>query len=316
MYRSTDGGIILSTISVNHPDNGAVEEHFNDIDVQEVSNRLWLSTTRSSYGLDGGNFYFAEPDGTSSITRVNPTWTTTPTNIRRTEIAPSATNTDTHYIIASVNNEANLYKTTDNFSSITSLNEPQDDEDGMSPTDFTRGQSFYDLEIEVDPTDDNIVYAGGINWHRSDDGGATWEQITKWNNSAAWFPNVTNISVSHADQHGLYFRPNNPDQAVVVNDGGVAYSSSLSQATNTITFSDRENNFITTQFYRVAQTPDDFAGDDLVLGGTQDNGTYQLSNPGQTKTAANTIQGGDGAATFFDQVGGDYSISIIPIITV
>ena len=309
LYRSTDGGINWSPISVNHPDNGAVEEHFNDIDVQEVSNRLWLSTTRSSYGLDGGNFYFAEPDGTSSITRVNPTWTTTPTNIRRTEIAPSATNTDTHYIIASVNNEANLYKTTDNFSSITSLNEPQDDEDGMSPTDFTRGQSFYDLEIEVDPTDDNIVYAGGINWHRSDDGGTTWEQITKWNNSAAWFPNVTAISVSHADQHGLYFRPNNPDQAVVVNDGGVAYSSSLSQATNTITFSDRENNFITTQFYRVAQTPDDFAGDDLVLGGTQDNGTYQLSNPGQTKTAANTIQGGDGAATFFDQVGGDYSIS-------
>ena len=162
LYRSTDGGITWSSIPVKHPDNAFVEEHFNDIDVQEVSNRLWLSTTRSSYNLNGGNFYFAEPDGTSSITRVNPTWTTTPTNIRRTEIAPSATNTDTHYIIASVNNEANLYKTTDNFASITSLNEPQDDEDGMSPTDFTRGQSFYDLEIEVDPTDDDIVYAGEL----------------------------------------------------------------------------------------------------------------------------------------------------------
>ena len=309
LYRSTDGGITWSPISVKHPDNGAVEEHFNDIDVQEVSNRLWLSTTSSSYNLNGGNFYFAEPDGTSSITRVNPTWTTTPTNIRRTEIAPSATNTDTHYIIASVNNEANLYKTTDNFASITSLNEPQDDEDGMSPTDFTRGQSFYDLEIEVDPTDDDIVYAGGINWHRSNDGGTTWEQITKWNNSPTWFPNVTNISVSHADQHGLYFRPNAPDEAVIVNDGGVAYTTSLAQATNTATFSDREDNFVTTQFYRVAQTPDDFAGNDLILGGTQDNGTYQLSNPNQSLTAATSIQGGDGAATFFDQEGGDYSIS-------
>ena len=309
LYRSTDGGITWSPISVNHPDNAFVEEHFNDIDVQKVSNRLWLSTTRSNYNLNGGNFYFAEPDGTSSITRVNPTWTTTPTNIRRTEIAPSATNTDTHYIIASVNNEANLYKTTDNFASITSLNEPQDDEDGMSPTDFTRGQSFYDLEIEVDPTDDDIVYAGGINWHRSNDGGTTWEQITKWNNSPSWFPNVTNISVSHADQHGLYFRPNAPDEAVIVNDGGVAYTTSLAQATNTATFSDREDNFVTTQFYRVAQTPDDFAGDDLILGGTQDNGTYQLSNPNQSLTAATSIQGGDGAATFFDQEGGDYSIS-------
>jgi VCBS repeat-containing protein len=309
LYRSVDGGITWSKIIVNHPDNGAVGEHFNDIDIQEVSNRLWLSTTRSSYPLEGGNFYFAEPDGTSSITRVTPTWTSTPTDIRRTEIAPSETNTNTHYIIAEVDGEANLYKTTDNFTTITTLNEPQDDEVGMSPTDFTRGQSSYDLEIEVDPTDDDIVYAGGINWHRSNDGGTTWEQITKWNNSVAWFPNVTNISVSHADQHGLYFRPNAPDQAVVVNDGGVAYSTSLSQATNTTTFSDREDNFITTQFYRVAQTPDDFAGDDLILGGTQDNGTYQLSNPNQALTAATSIQGGDGAATFFDQEGGDYSIS-------
>ena len=309
LYRSIDGGIEWEKIAINHPDNGAVGEHFNDIDVQKVSNRLWLSTTRLSYNLPGGNFYFAEPDGTSSITRVTPTWTSTPTDIRRTEIAPSETNTNTHYIIADVDGEANLYKTTDNFTTITALNEPQDDEVGMSPTDFTRGQSFYDLEIEVDPTDDDIVYAGGINWHRSNDGGTTWEQITKWNNSDAWFPNVTNISVSHADQHGLYFRPDAPDQAVVVNDGGVAYSTSLSQATNTTTFSDREDNFITTQFYRVAQTPDDFAGDDLILGGTQDNGTYQLSNPNQALTAATSIQGGDGAATFFDQEGGDYSIS-------
>ena len=308
LYLSTDGGNIWNAVTINNPDTG-VAEQFNDIDVQTISNRLWLSTTNSFNSTPGGNFYYAEPDGTANIVRKTPTWTNTPTNIRRTEIAPSATNTDTHYIIASVNNEANLYKTTDDFVTITTLSEPQDDEVGMSTTDFTRGQSFYDLEIEVDPTDDDIVYAGGINWHRSDDGGATWEQITKWNNSASWFPNVTAISVSHADQHGLYFRPNNPDQAVVVNDGGVAYSSSLSQATNTITFSDRENNFITTQFYRVAQTPDDFAGDDLVLGGTQDNGTYQLSNPNQALTAATSIQGGDGAATFFDQVGGSYSIS-------
>ena len=218
LYLSTDGGNTWNPETINNPDTG-VAEQFNDIDVQTISNRLWLSTTNSFNSTPGGNFYYAEPDGTANIVRKTPTWTNTPTNIRRTEIAPSATNTDTHYIIASVNNEANLYKTTDDFATITTLGEPQDDEVGMSTTDFTRGQSFYDLEIEVDPTDDDIVYAGGINWHRSDDGGATWEQITKWNNSASWFPNVTAISVSHADQHGLYFRPNNPDQAVIVNDG-------------------------------------------------------------------------------------------------
>ena len=305
LYRSTDGGTNWSKINVLNSVTNQ-NEHINDMDVQVVSNRLWLSTTSSNFN-DGGNFYYSD-DG-STFTRATPTWDNTPAGIARTEIAPSATDTDTHYIIASVGNKANLYKTVDNFATITTLNEPQDDEVGMPADDFTRGQSFYDLEIEVDPTNDDIVYAGGINWHRSDDGGTTWEQITKWNNFSSWFPNVTNISVTHADQHGLYFRPNDSDQAVVVNDGGVAYSSSLSQATNTITFSDREDNFITTQFYRVAQTPDDFAGTDLVFGGTQDNGTYQLSNPGQSLTGASVVTSGDGAATFFDQEGGSYMIS-------
>ena len=36
-----------------------------------------------------------------------------------------------------------------------------------------------------------------------------------------------NCSLVHADQHGLYFRPGNPNQAIVVNDGGVAYASNL-----------------------------------------------------------------------------------------
>ena len=305
LYRSTDGGTNWSKINVLNSGTNQ-NEHINDMDVQVVSNRLWLSTTSSNFN-DGGNFYYSD-DG-STFTRATPTWDNTPVGIARTEIAPSATDTDKHYIIASVGNKANLYKTVDNFATITTLNEPQDDEVGMPADDFTRGQSFYDLEIEVDPTNDDIVYAGGINWHRSDDGGTTWEQITKWNNISSWFPNVTNISVTHADQHGLYFRPNDSDQAVVVNDGGVAYSSSLSQATNTITFSDREDNFITTQFYRVAQTPDDFAGTDLVFGGTQDNGTYQLSNPGQSLTGASVVTSGDGAATFFDQEGGSYMIS-------
>ncbi len=315
LYLSTDGGTNWNRVSINHPDNSSIREHFNDIDVQEGSNRLWLSTTRSSYGEDGGNFYYALPDGTSNITRVTPTWTTTPTNIRRTEIAPSAVDTNTHYIIADIDgnpaagyqSKAELYKTTDNFQTIQTLPHPNDADTSISSTDFTRNQAFYDLEIEIDPNDDNIVYAAGINWHRSIDGGQNWDQITKWSGN----PNMNLLTVSevHADQHGLYFRPNDSDQAIVVNDGGVAYTSSLSTSSNTLTFSEMEGNFITTQFYRVAQTPSDFAGTDMVFGGTQDNGTYRLNNPQTTTTNGFTVTGGDGAATFFDQVGGDYMIS-------
>ena len=95
---------------------------------------------------------------------------------------------------------------------------------GIPNYDFTRGQSFYDLEVEVDPTNDDIVYLGGINWHRSSDGGANWSQITKWCTSCFGM-GVLPVAVIHADQHGLYFRPGNNNQAIVVSDGGVAFSS-------------------------------------------------------------------------------------------
>ena len=98
-----------------------------------------------------------------------------------------------------------------------------------------------------------------------------------------WHPgafdyNTINCSVIHADQHGLYFRPGNPNQAIVVNDGGVAYASSLSDADTNDRFTENERGMITTQFYTVAQSGLDFPGNDYIIGGTQDNGSYALIN--------------------------------------
>ena len=308
LYKSTDSGSTWSKItSILSPD-GSTLDHINDLEVQAVSNRLWMSSTRNIYGESGGSFWFSD-DG-ANFTKASPTWDDPPgSNIRRTEIAPSNTDTDTHYILAQVNGEANFYKTSDNFATIQTLPEPIDQEDGISTTDFTRGQSSYDLEIEIDPNNDNIVYAGGINWHRSEDGGQNWSQISKWTSSSLFFPSSLETSIVHADQHGLYFHPGDSNKAIVVNDGGVAYASSLSTASSTSVFTDMEDNFITTQFYRVAQTPPDFAGTDLIIGGTQDNGTFSLTNPQLNKTNGSTISSGDGAATFFDQIGGDYMIT-------
>ena len=307
LIYSTDEGATWTSVSINY--NGTTNrEHINDIEVQELSNRIWLSTTTGN-GSHGGNFYYS--DNGTTFTQTSSTWspTITQTNVRRVEIEPSETNSATHYILANISGEAEFYKTTDNFTTINKLPEPDDVDTGIPANDFTRGQAFYDLEVEVDPNDDDIVYLGGIDWHRSTDGGQNWTQISKWSNNNNLFS--LNVSRIHADQHGLYFRPGNTNQAVVVNDGGVAYVSSLSAASNSTTaFNEIEDNFITSQFYTAAQTPSGFPGDDLIFGGTQDNGTYRITNSSQNKSAGvNIYPGGDGAATFFDQVGGDYAIA-------
>ena len=317
VYKSTNAG--ASFARINSITNGSDLEHVNDLEVQTVSNRIWLSThtmlPTQKYGTPvGGRFWYSD-DGTT-FTRATPNYpaypAVNPDNIQRTEIAPSAIDTDTHYVLMRVTGTASgtipiIYKTTDNFTNLTYIPAPADADTGIPDQDFTRGQSYYDLEIEVDPTNNDILYVGGIDWFRSQNGGSSWSQITKWsnNNNLA----ALNCSLVHADQHGFYFRRGNPNQAIVVNDGGVAYASSLSDAATNNRFTENEGGMITTQFYTVAQSPIGFAGSDYVIGGTQDNGSYALVNSNKNKTSGTFLYGGDGAETVFDQVGGDYLLT-------
>ena len=42
------------------------------------------------------------------------------------------------------------------------------------------GQAWYDLDVAVDPTNKNTIYAGGVNCFKSVDGGATWDISSHW----------------------------------------------------------------------------------------------------------------------------------------
>ena len=318
LYKSSDSGTTFSRVTDLNDGGGTTKNLYNvnDLEIQAVSNRLWLSTTFNWWngGAPGGRFWFSD-DGTN-FTQASPNYPATPTidqaKIYRTEIAPSAIDTDTHYVLMRANTASGMkpfiFKTTDNYTNFTYVVGPNDVDTGIGADDFTRGQAWYDLEIEIDPTSNDKVYVGGINWHKTSNGGASWEQITKWHPTAFGY-NTINCSVIHADQHGLYFRPGNPNQAIVVNDGGVAYASSLSDADTNDRFTENERGMITTQFYTVAQSGLDFPGNDYIIGGTQDNGSYALISTVASPIGGTYLQGGDGAESVFDQVGGDFAIT-------
>jgi len=302
LYYSTDAGSSWTKITLNNSVTN-LPENINDIEVQSSANRIWLATT-SSVGAQGGNYYYS--DNGTNFNKASPTYDVAATNIGRTEIASSESDTNRHYVLMRANGVAEIYKTTDNFTTLEKLNEPVDVDTEIPATDFTRGQSFYDLEIEVDPFNEDIIYVGGINWFRSNDAGVSWNQITKWSNNSVAEQNLT-VSLIHADQHGLYFSPTDTNKAIIVNDGGVAFSSNLNSANVSDTFIEGKNNFITTQFYTVAQSPPSFSLD-YIIGGTQDNGNYQFNSPNTNLSNANSVQSGDGAATFFNQAGNRYAI--------
>lgn len=295
LYGSKDGGATW---------NNYIEElSFNDFETDAAGN-LWVATTYSpgESGSRGGRIYKREKGEDTDFRFV-----TTVPDVTRTEIEASSQDPQKFYVVAEgyTTEEAEMWITTNAFETLEPLNEPKDADNDISTSDFARDQAFYNLMIESDPSNDAIVYAGGINLFRSTDSGNTWKQISRWTDLNAGLDKLP-VSIVHADHHVMKFRPGNSNQAVFGHDGGVSFARDLSSAAASKVFITPQENYITTQFYSVAVAPGSFATGDYFLGGTQDNGTQLHEN---SKRASVGILGGDGAHSFFDQVDTDYLVA-------
>ncbi len=290
LYRSTNGGT-----NWNRIENPSMAFTFsgttgfispNDFELGADNTLYFGSIASPGIGQGGGRIY-SSPDG------LNWTLEQTISQTDRIELATSSSNANLIYIAAEGAGGADLYSTTDKFNTFNAINEPDDADNSISPTDFARNQAFYDLVIEVDPNNDQIIYAGGIDTFRSINGGTSWSQISKWSEN----PNLNTLNVPfvHADIHELTFRPGNSNQAVIGSDGGVSYASSLSTANfSTNAIQNRNNGFNVTQFYYGDIADTDIADGDDLAGGTQDNGSRIVNDASAT-----------GLNTFFDPIGGD-----------
>ena len=298
VYKTTDGGVQWTKPTVPLLNDNIQQP--NDFEIS-ADNKIWLATTGNYFG-DSGGAILKSSDGNRFFAIA------TLPNLNRTEIEVSTTDPEKLYVLGSTNAGVPIiYKTTDAFaSSPAEMPLPKDADTGISQDDFTRGQSFYDLVIEADPSNDEILYVGGIDLFRSANGASSWTQISKWsyNNDLA----DLNVSLVHADQHAMVFRPDNPNQAVFGNDGGVYFANDLKKAgSNTSIVQGVNSDYNVTQFYSAAIAPT--AADEYFLGGTQDTGTPYFNNPNPLgPDQSNDISGGDGAACFVDQVGEDYLI--------
>ena len=300
VYKSTDGGAMWTRFNITHPDTSF--KNPNDLEL-DINNNIWFSTTSNSFGNPGGDIYMSTDGITFTLENTIP-------SASRTEIEPSPTDANVFWVAANVGGQANLYTTSDAFSSFSTLNEPNDADLGISATDFTRNQAFYDLVIEADQN--GVLYVGGINFFRSTTSGITWQQISKWANNPNM--NTLNVPFVHADQHALVFRPGSGgNEAVIGSDGGVSYASDLANAgTNSGVIQDRNKDYNTIQFYYGAINPVDIVDGDDIAGGTQDNGTQFSvdSSPGANAYFINP-GGGDGGFTEIDDTG-SYAIYTFP----
>ncbi|MDP6921702.1 MAG: hypothetical protein QGH06_01895, partial [Lutibacter sp.] len=270
LYRSNNDGTSWSAVSLPLTSGGSNYAP-NDIEIG-ADNAVWIATTNNPLGGEGGGTILHAADGLNFVVKheIN--------EGDRTQIALSGSNPDVVYVLGETgNSEAPiaLLKTTDAFANVTETALPDDADLDIADNDFTRGQAFYDLMLEVDPTDDAILYAGGIDLFRSPDAGDSWDQISKWSNNNML--GSLNVSYVHADHHILVFNPGNPNRGIFGTDGGVFYGNDLASApNNNQAIAARNKDYNTVQFYKGAIGAETTA--EKLLAGAQDNGSHLINN--------------------------------------
>ena len=134
--------------------------------------------------------------------------------------------------------------------------------------------------MTVSPTNENLVFVGGVNTWQSNDGGINWNISSHWYGGGG-------VEYKHADEHYLRY---NEDNGILysANDGGLYYSNNDGQ-----TWIDISDGLQISQFYRsgVSQT-----NSDLIISGAQDNGTLLMNG----SNFWSAVRGGDGMECAID----------------
>lgn len=301
IQRSVNGGTTWSNVSPNIPST-TVKLAVADFEIAS-NGRIWAGSKAAPFSASnrgGGRIYYSD-NGTTWVTSN----ITTVTNGKgRVELACAPSDSNTVYAVVENDNKAEtVKKTTNGGTTWITLSEPDDADNGIPSTDFTRGQAWYDLILAVDPNNANVAIIGGIDLFRTTDGGLTWPQISKWsnNNNLAGLP----CALVHADQHAIMFKPGSSSTVIFGNDGGVYYSTNISAAATNSVISDRNKNYNVTQYYAGAIHPT--SSSNIMLAGSQDNGTQRYSTPGINST--DEVYGGDGGYCFIDQTNGNFQIA-------
>jgi Secretion system C-terminal sorting domain len=154
-------------------------------------------------------------------------------------------------------------------------------------------QDSYDMLVKVKPGNANVVFLGGTNLYRSTTGfqDSLHTTFIGGYEEGSAYPTINSYLNHHPDQHCLEFLPSNPNSMINANDGGVFRTDN--DLDSIVSWNPLNNGYVTTMFYTVAIDHGN-TNNDIICGGTQDNGTWWTNNANMTSPWKH-VHGGDGA---------------------
>lgn len=279
VYKTTDGGLNWQRVLVAGTNAGCIDLMINPMDTTVLYAATWNSIRSNTENTNSGlqSKLWKTSDAGATWQPVNASFNQEP--LGRISLAMSAQNPDKIYACV-----------VDTFKSLKGIYISSNAGNSWTPLDVSTVQNeiygsggyyfgWYFGLIRVDPTNDNIVYVGGIQLYRGDvsnPNNVFWETADpEW-----WTYEV------HADKHDMVFVDGNT--FMLATDGGLYKTEDLGATWNDV------ENIPNTQFYRVAYNPHDPT---TYYGGAQDNGTS--GGNALSITLWNRIWGGDGFRPIF-----------------
>ena len=246
MIASTTNGVYRTTDGWNTWTEVLPVACLRHMQVKPTDPDIIYGTTSSNYCGSGGTaIYYRSTDNGQSWTQITLPHTTT---IKRVAIGVTDDNPNVVYFLAAYNDSGNsndfyaLYKSTDSGATVTEVS--------VTTAPVLGSQQWYDWSFTVDENDENTLFAGGVGFRKSTDGGVTW---------------TSSGSGVHVDHHfAKYFG----SELFVGSDGGIWKSTN-----DGTSWSALNNGLAITQYYRISNAE---TAADRMLAGSQDNGTHLL----------------------------------------
>ncbi|MEM1136442.1 MAG: glycosyl hydrolase [Bacteroidota bacterium] len=244
VYRSKDGGKTWKRILFANKDAGAV-----DLVMDPNNPRILFASTwrirRTPYSLESGgegSDIWKSTDGGDNWQKISENEGLPKGTRGIVGLAVSPANSNRVWALIE-HEEGGIYRSDDGGEKWTKLNDSR----------ALRQRAWYYTRIYADTQDENVVYVMNVRYHKSTDGGRTFE------------PHVA----PHGDHHDLWIAPEDPQRMIIGDDGGAQIS--FDGGENWSTY----HNQPTAQFYRVTT---DNAFPYKIYAAQQDNSTIRIAH--------------------------------------
>jgi len=242
VYRTTDGGKNWDRVLFANEDAGAVDLLLDPNNPRIVYASTWR-IRRTPYSLESGgegSALWRSTDGGDNWENLSDKEGMPEGPLGIIGIAVSPQNSERVWAIIEAE-DGGVFRSDDGADTWKRINDKR----------ALRQRAWYYTRIYADPQDEDVVYVVNVRYHKSKDGGKTFEAFV----------------APHGDHHDLWIAPENPKHMIIGDDGGAQVT--MDGGDNWSTY----HNQPTAQFYRVT-TDNHFPY--RIYAAQQDNSTIRI----------------------------------------